>query len=188
MLAAFELGIVLQGQAHAGVSSRQIAMMFAECSLVMLGVNALFFLTGLLEKISARMLMSMGLILATVGLIVLAAHSADVWLYVGIFFTSAGTGLVLPVIAYLAAGASQHTLGATMGGLAAAAGLGQTLGSLVGGWLFGSVAQRSFAWLALPFAVLLAVLILRPGSWSAIPTQSTRNLAGVTKKSRRDAH
>ena len=188
VLAAFELGIVLQGQEHAGVSSRQIAMMFAECSLVMLGVNAVLFLTGLLEKISARTLMSVGLILAMTGLTVLAMHRADAWMYVGIGFTAAGTGLVLPVIAYLAAGAPQSTLGATMGGLAAAGGLGQTLGSLVGGWLFGAVARQSFAWLALPFAALLAMLILRPGSWSEIPTQSTRNLAAVTKKSRRDVH
>ena len=188
VLAAFELGIVLQGQAHAGVSSRQIAMMFAECSLVMLGVNTVLFMTNLLEKISARTLMSAGLILAMVGLVVLAVHSADAWLYVGIGFTSAGTGLVLPVIAYLAAGASQHTLGATMGGLAAAAGLGQTLGSLMGGWLFGAVAQQSFAWLTVPFVALLAVPILRPALWSSIPTQPTRNLVGVTKKSRRDAH
>ena len=182
VLAAFELGIVLQGQEHAGVSSRQIALMFAECSLVMLGVNAVLFLTGLLEKISARTLMSVGLILAMNGLVVLAMHRADGWMYVGIGLTAAGTGLVLPVIAYLAAGASQHTLGATMGGLVAAAGLGQTLGSLVGGWLFGAVARQSFAWRALPFAALLAMLILRPGSWSLIPAQATRGLAGVTEE------
>ena len=188
VLAAFELGIVLQGQEHTGVSSRQIAMMFAECSLVMLGVNAVLFLTGLLEKISARTLMSVGLILAMTGLTVLAMHRADVWMYVGIGFTAAGTGLVLPVIAYLAAGASQNTLGATMGGLAAAAGLGQTLGSLVGGWLFGAVARQSFAWLALPFAALLALLILRPSSWSVIPVQSTRSLAGVTERDYNRAH
>ena len=163
-------------------------MMFAECSLVMLAVNAVLFLTGLLEKISARTLMSVGLILAMTGLTVLAMHRADVWMYVGIGLTSAGTGLVLPVIAYLAAGASQNTLGATMGGLAAAAGLGQTLGSLVGGWLFGAVARQSFAWLALPFAALLALLILRPSSWSVIPVQSTRSLAGVTERDYNRAH
>ena len=83
-------------------------MMVAECILVMLGVNAVLILTGLLEKISARTLMTLGLILATVGPAVLAVHSADAWLYVGIGFTSAGTGLVLPVIAYLVAGAAQH--------------------------------------------------------------------------------
>ena len=188
VLAAFQLGIVLQGQEHSGVSSRQIAMMFAECSLVMLGVNAALFLTGLLEKISARTLMSVGLILAMAGLAMLALHRADGWMYVGIGFTAAGTGLVLPVIAYLHAGASQHTLRATMDGLAAAAGLGQTLGSLAGGWLFSVVARQSFAWLALPFAALLAMLILRPGSWSVIPIQSTRRLAGVTERDHNHAH
>ena len=188
VLAAFQLGIVLQGQEHSGVSSRQIAMMFAESSLVMLGVNAALFLTGLLEKISARTLMSVGLILAMAGLAMLALHRADGWMYVGIGFTAAGTGLVLPVIAYLYAGASQHTLRATMDGLAAAAVLGQTLGSLAGGWLFSVFARQSFAWLALPFAALLAMLILRPGSWSVIPIQSTRRLPGVTERDHNHAH
>ena len=188
VLAAFELGIVLQGQAHAEVSSRQIAIMFAECSLMMLGVSAVLFLTGLLEKISARTLMCAGLLLATVGLAVLAVHSASGGLYVGIGLTAAGTGLVLPVIAYLAAGASMRTLGATMGGLAAAAGLGQTLGSLVGGWLFGAAAQQSFAWLALPLVALLAMLLLRPGSWSEIPTQPSRSRNVAPEKDRHHAH
>ena len=84
----------------------------------MLDVKAAPFLTGLLDKISARTLVSVGLMLATAGLTVLAVHPADAWLYVSIGFTPAVTGLVLPVIAYLAAGAWQHTPGATVGGLA----------------------------------------------------------------------
>ena len=54
-------------------------------------------------------------------------------LYIGISPTSGGTGLILPVIAYLAAGVSQHKLGFAMGALAAAAGLGQTFGSSLAG-------------------------------------------------------
>lgn len=96
----------------------------------MLDVNASLFLTGLLEKILARTLVSVGIMLATAALTVLAVRPADAWLYVGIGLTSAGTGLVLPVIAYIAAGALQHTPGATMGGLAAGAGLGQMLETL----------------------------------------------------------
>ena len=168
VLAGFELGIVLQGQLHTGLSSRQVAMMFAECSLVMLGVNALLFLTGWLEKLPARVLMSAGLIVAMAGLGVLAGHRSETWMYLGVSLASAGTGLILPVIAYLAAGASPQSLGATMGGLAAAAGVGQTLGSFVGGWLFGMVAQGSFGWLILPLAVLL-LLLARPGWWLAVP-------------------
>ena len=56
-------------------------------------------------------------------------------MHAGIGFTSAVNDLVLPVIVYLAAGVSQQKLGAIMDGLAAAEEIGQTLGSLVGGWL-----------------------------------------------------
>ena len=173
VLAGFELGIVLQGQQQSGPSSSQAAIMLAECSLVMLGVNALLFITSLLEKVSARILIGAGLLVAIVGLTVLAADRSDPWMYLGVSLTSAGTGLVLPVIAYLAAGASPRRLGAVMGGLAAAAGLGQTLGSAVGGWLFGALAHLSFGWLALPLALMLGLLLARPGLWSGIAAVAT---------------
>ncbi len=163
VLAGFELGIVLQGQEHADVSTRQVAMMFAECSLVMLGVNAVLFFTALLEKAAASQLVGVGLILAIAGLAVLAGHRSETWVYVGISLTSAGTGLVLPVIAYLASGTSPQRLGTTMGGLAAAAGLGQTLGSAIGGWLFGAAGQWAFGWLILPLIAVVLVLLARPG-------------------------
>ena len=54
----------------------------------------------------------------------------------------------------------------TMGGLAAAAGFGQTLGSAAAGWLSGAVAQLGFAWLALPLLATLGTLIARPAWWS----------------------
>ena len=165
VLAGFELGIVLQGQQQAGQSSRQAAIMLAACSLVMLGVNALLFITSLLEKMSARVLMGAGLLLAVVGLAMLAVGATDAWMYLGVSLTSAGTGLVLPVIAYLAAGASPQRLGVVMGGLTAAAGLGQTLGSAAGGWLFGVLAHRSYGLLALPLLVMLGLLLVRPRWW-----------------------
>ena len=185
VLAGFELGILLQGQQPAGQISRQAALMFAECSLVMLGVNALLFFASLLEKIAARILIGAGLILAIVGLAVLAWHRSDAWMYLGVSLTSAGTGLVLPVIAYLAAGASRQKLGATMGGLAAAAGFGQTLGSAADGWLFGEFAQRSFAWLTVPLVVML-VLLVRPRWWSIVAAASTSDLNRPVAKDRND--
>ena len=179
VLAGFELGIVLQGQQEAGQSSRQAALMFAECSLVMLVVNAVLFFTSLLEKIAARTLIGSGLILAMIGLAMLAQHRAEVWMYLGVSFTSAGTGLVLPVIAYLAAGASANKLGTTMGGLAAAAGLGQTLGSAASGWLFGAFAQRSFLWLSVPLVVMLIFMLARPLWWSGVKAKFSR---GATRQ------
>ncbi len=166
VLASFELGIVLQGQQQAEVSSRHAAIMLAECSLVMLGVNALLFITSLLERTSARLLIGAGLLLAVAGLAVLAVDSSDAWMYLGVSLTSAGTGLVLPVIAYLAAGSSRQRLGVVMGSLTAAAGLGQTLGSAAGGWLFGVLAHRGYALLALPLLAMLGLLLVRPRWWS----------------------
>ena len=177
VLAGFELAIVLQGQ-QAGQSSRQAAIMLAECSLVMLGVNALLFITSLLEKLSARILIGAGLSLAVVGLAVLAVDRSDAWMYLGVSLTSAGTGLVLQVIAYLAAGSSPQRLGVVMGGLTAAAGLGQTLGSAAGGWLFGVLAHRSYGLLALPLLVMLGLLLARPAWWSVISG------ASITHRSR----
>ena len=179
VLAGFELGIVLQGQEHASVSSRQVAMMFAECSLVMLIINALLFFSGLLERAAPRRIMTVGLILAIAGLAMLAIHRSEAWVYFGISLTSAGTGLVLPVIAYLAAGASRQHLGSTMGGLAAAAGLGQTLGSAIGGWLFGAVGQWAFGWMIAPLLLTFLLLFLRPG-WlpSTNPALPGRPLRG----------
>lgn len=167
VLAGFELGLVLQGAQRAGQSSREAAIMLAECSLVMLVVNALLFVTSLLKKIPARLLIAGGLFLASIGLAVLAADRADGWMYLGVSLTSAGTGLVLPVIAYLAAGAAPQKLGVMMGGLAAASGLGQTLGSAAGGWLFGVLANRSFGWLALPLVLMMGLVFARPEWWAA---------------------
>lgn len=172
VLAGFELGIVLQGQQQGGQSSRQAAIMLAECSLVMLGVNALLFITSLLENIPPRILIGAGLLLAVVGLAVLALDPADAWMYLGVSLTSAGTGLVLPVIAYLAAGSSTQKLGVVMGGLTAAAGFGQTLGSAAGGWLFGQLAHRSYGVLALPLLVMLGLLLTRR-SWCSVNAAHT---------------
>ncbi|WP_082497948.1 MFS transporter [Pseudorhodoferax sp. Leaf267] len=172
VLAGFELGIVLQGQHQAGQSSRQAAIMLAECSLVMLGINALLFVTSLLEKIAARVLISAGLLFAVAGLAILAASQADAWMYIGVSLTSAGTGLVLPVIAYSAAKSSPRRLGVVMGALTAAAGLGQALGSAAGGWLFGVVDHLSYGLLALPLLVVLGLLLARPDQWSSPPTPS----------------
>ncbi len=167
VLSGFELGIVLQGRQHANLSTQQVALMFAECSLVMLAINALLFFTALLDKVSPRLVVAAGSLLGLAGLLVLALHQNDEWMYIGVSLTSAGTGLVLPVISFLAAGASHRALGATMGGLAAAGALGQTLGSATGGWLFGAVARLSFGWLATPLFAILVLLVLRPSWWSA---------------------
>jgi MFS family permease len=169
VLSGFELGIVLQGSQHAGVSVQEVALMFAECSLVMLSINALLFFTSMLDRVPPRMLIAIGLLVAVVGLLLLSLHQTLGWMYIGISLTGAGTGLVLPMIAFLASGAARAKLGTTMGGLAAAAGLGQTLGSIAGGWLFGGPAQGGFGWLTLPLLAMLVLMLFRP-TWWTVPS------------------
>ncbi len=173
VLGGFELGIVLQGQQAPVMSDREISLMFATCSLVMLAVNVALFLSGIQERVEARVLLMAGLILAIAGLAVLALHRGNNWMYAGVALTAAGTGLVLPTVSFMAAGTARRRLGMAMGGLAAAAGLGQTLGSTVSGWLFGSIAQASFAWLAAPLVATLATMMLRPHWWlGAVPVRA----------------
>lgn len=162
VLSGFEVGIVLQGQQHVGLTTQQISLMFAECSLAMLTVNALLFFTSLLEKVPSRVLVIVGMLVSLTGLAILAVHEETGWMYLGVSLTGAGIGLVLPVIAYLAAATSPRRLGAVMGGITAAAGLGQVLGSSAGGWLFGELAQTSYGWLSLPLIFTLVALWLRP--------------------------
>jgi MFS family permease len=167
VLSAFELGIVLQGQKHSTLSSQDIAWMFAECSIAMILVNGLLFFTSLLEKVAPQPLIGVGLILAISGLAVLGQHQSELAMFAGIGMMAAGIGLVIPVVSFLAAGATPQALGSIMGGLTAAAGLGQTLGSSVGGWLFGEVGQHSFSWLIILLAMLLVLLTVRPGWWGS---------------------
>lgn len=162
VLAAFELGILIECLRSPEVSSREVALMFAECSLIILAVNALLFSTRILHANSAHRLGGIGLLLAMAGLTILWYQPAHGWMYLGVSLTAAGTGLVLPVVSYLAADVSSAESAVTMGGLDAAASLGQTLGSAAGGWLFGVSAQRGFGWLALPLALLFLLLLFRP--------------------------
>jgi MFS family permease len=140
--------------------------MFGQRSLVMLAINALLFFTSLLDKVPARTVIVVGSVMAAAGLFLLALHTSSFWMFAGVSLTSAGTGLVLPVIAFVAAGASSQRLGAVMGGLAAAAGLGQTLGSAAGGWLFGRLSELGFGWLALPPLTTMLLSWIRPAWWS----------------------
>jgi MFS family permease len=180
VLSGFEVGIVLQGQQHVSLTTQQVSLMFAECSLVMLGVNAMLFFTSLLEKVPPRFLIFIGTLLGLAGLVILAVHRSPEWMYLGVSLAAAGTGLVLPVTSYLAAGTAPRRLGATMGAIAAASGLGQVLGSAVGGWMFGELAQSSFAWLSLPLILTLVALLLRPqwGRLSDTRLRATRQTGG----------
>ena len=92
--------------------------------------------------------------LAGLMLLARAGSFGDASLAVGVIATS---GLVLPLVSYLAMFGSGSRSGAGLGVLSAAGGLGQALGSLTGGALYAYAGMGTFA-TAASVVVLGAVL------------------------------
>ena len=76
-----------------------------------------------------------------------------------------GADLVLAVVGLVVLTFDRSDAWMYLGVSLPAAGLGQTLGSAAGGWLFGALAHRSDG--LLPLLVMLGLLLARPRWWSA---------------------
>ncbi len=144
-LGAFEVAIALQGQQVLGLKPIQIGFIFLDCSLVMIVVEILFF-SSLVRRISlARIILSTLLAMAlSVGMLPLVSDWWWLMLVVALF--AAGSGLLIPLLAYrvsMEAGASQ---GRMLGRQTAIGSLGQGLGSAAAGWLFG-ISEGAPFWL-----------------------------------------
>lgn len=74
------------------------------------------------------MVIAAGSLIGLAGLALLAWHGTVEWMYVGVSVTSAGTGLVLPVLSFLAAGAAHRKLGGDDGRARGCFRLGTDLG------------------------------------------------------------
>lgn len=149
-LGVFEVAIALQGQQVLGLDPLQIGLIFMECSLVMVVVQVLVF-SPLVRRVGIRFIIAPAFLMMTVGVGLLPSVDDldSLMLLVGLF--AAGSGILIPMLAYrvsLDAGTAQ---GAELGKQTAAASLGQGLGSAAAGLLYGFAIQAPF-WLT---AVLL---------------------------------
>lgn len=145
-LGVFEVAIALHGQQVLGLDPLQIGLIFMECSLVMVLVQVLVFsplatFVGFSSIITpAFFSMAFG-----VGLLPMATDAFLLSLLVGLF--AAGSGILVPMLAYrvsLDAGPAQ---GAELGKQVAVASLGQALGSVAAGLLYGFATEAPF-WFA----------------------------------------
>ncbi len=144
-LGGFEVAIALQGKQVLGLDPLQIGLIFMECSLVMVAVQVLVF-SPLARRVGFRFIVTPAFLImaAGVGLLPAAADMNWVMVLVGLF--AAGSGILIPMLAYrvsLDAGTAQ---GAALGKQTAAASLGQGLGSAAAGWLYGIAIEAPF-WL-----------------------------------------
>ena len=134
-LGSFEVGLALEGQQTLGLGPRQVEIMFSECSLVMILVQA-FALPALITRTGGRSLLAPALAAMAAGLVVLpfSANFGGLLLTVGLI--AAAGGILIPALAYLVSLTAGTGQGLAFGAQTAAVSLGQAVGSAAAGWLF----------------------------------------------------
>ena len=149
---AFEVGLAVFAKQSLALDPTALAVMYAECSVVMLVAQGLVAFIPRSDRVSAAAVIAGGFAAMTIGFALLPSARGSFALVAVVGLVSAGAGVVLPLLGYLASLRTAAQLGVTLGIQTAASGLGQGIGSAVGGWLFGALAETSF-WI---FAGLMA--------------------------------
>ena len=131
----FEVGLALRGKQELGLTQYQVAIMFTECSLVMIIVQAIVFSPWIKAETTCWFLAPALAILA-IGLFLVprADNFAMMLLVVGAVAASAG--IISPILTYWISSKAGHAQGSQLGKQTAAASLGAAMGSAVGGLLF----------------------------------------------------
>lgn len=131
----FEVGLALRGKQELGLAPYQIALMFTVCSLVMFVVQALVFSTWV-KPDTTRWLIAPALSVLAVGLFLVPRASDFRLMLVVIGAVAASAGVLSPIVTYWISAKAGTAQGWELGKQTAAASLGVTVGSAVGGLLF----------------------------------------------------
>jgi MFS family permease len=131
----FEVGLALRGKQELGLTQYQIAMMFTECSLVMIVAQALVF-SPLVNPASTRWLITPALAVLAIGLVLVPRAWNFTMMLVVIGAVSASAGILSPILTYWISSKAGNAQGAELGKQTAAASLGGAIGSAAGGLLF----------------------------------------------------
>jgi MFS family permease len=131
----FEVGLALRGKQELGLSPYQIALMFTECSLVMFVMQAIVF-SPWFKPDRTRWLIAPALAVLAAGLFLVPWASDFTLMLVVIGAVAASAGILSPILTYWISAKAGSAQGWELGKQTAAASLGVTLGSAVGGLLF----------------------------------------------------
>jgi DHA1 family multidrug resistance protein-like MFS transporter len=173
-LGAFEVALPLAARGPLAVDPARVSLLFVECSLMMLMVQgALMWAAPYRAHFSKVLIASIAAYGA--GLLWLAGTTSFSAAVSAVGLIAAGSGLALPLIGFLATLEIEARPGAALGRLTAAGGLGQAVGSLSGGALYGYAGMGMFT--AVAFAVAL-------GAWLASPSCAPRWLGGNSRCTR----
>lgn len=140
-LGAFEVLMPLASETRLRLDTGSLAMLFAECSLVMIAVQAILFFTPVLTRVPGWAIVASGFAAMAVGIAWFALGDTRAAAYAGVGLVAAGSGWLLPAVGYIATIKEERSAGVLFGALTAAASLGQAVGSASGGWLFDRIAE-----------------------------------------------
>ena len=170
-LGAFEVALPLAARGPLDADPAGVSVLFAECSVMMLVAQGALMWASPFRAQFPKILISSVAVYAA-GLVWLASTTSFGAALAAVGLVAASSGLVLPLIGFLATLEIQARPGAALGRLTAAGGLGQALGSLSGGALYGYAGMGIFT--AAAFAVAL-------GAWLASPSCAPRWLGGAAR-------
>jgi MFS family permease len=155
-IAVFEVGLALRGKQELSLSPYQIALMFSECSLIMLTVQAFVF-SRKFEPDKTRRLIAPALAVLAAGLFLVPHASNFTLMLVVIAAVAASAGILSPILTYWMSAKAGTSQGWQLGRQTAVASLGITVGSALGGLLFSVAALPGASFI---FAAGLTVLAL----------------------------
>lgn len=160
-LGSFEVSLALQGQQVLNLTPFQIGMLFMECSLMMIVVQVLLF-APLIRKFSFTHIISNALLIMAVGLSLMPLATRFEIIILATGLVGIGSGVLIPVLAYQTSLISSMSQGAALGKQTAAGSLGQGLGSVLAGALFGLANTAPF-WFTAALLITGALLGLKFG-------------------------
>ena len=131
----FEVGLALRGTQELDLTPYQIALMFTECSLVMLAMQAIVF-SPWVKPDTTRWLIAPALAVLSVGLFLVPHAASFKLLLVVIGAVAASAGILAPILTYWISNKAGSAQGWELGKQTAAASLGVTAGSAAGGLVF----------------------------------------------------
>ena len=173
----FEVGLALRGKQELGLTPYQIALMFTECSLVMLVVQAIVFSPRFKPEMT-RWLIAPALALLATGLL-LVPRAVDFSLMLAVIAAvAASAGILSPILTYWISTKAASAQGWQLGKQAAAASLGVTVGSAAGGLLYANAALPGAAFVATAVLAALGFLLsLGLPQLLVLPKSSSQSLA-----------
>ncbi len=155
---AFEVGLALRGKQELDLTPYQIALMFAECSLVMLVMQAIVF-SPWFKPDTTRWLIAPALAVLTAGLLLVPVASDFTLMLVVIGAVAASAGILSPILTYWISAKAGSAQGWELGKQSAAASLGVTVGSAAGGLLFNVAALPGASFVLTAGLTVMGVLL-----------------------------